>query len=88
MTTQQIYRNPALTVDALVIKKNRQCQYDLLVIQRKKEPFAGSWALPGGFVDYGEDPEDAVRRELMEETRLVADSQPTDIKLISVSQLN
>ena len=40
------------------------------MITRGPEPavWAGLWAFPGGFVDYGEDPEDAVLREMLEET--------------------
>ncbi len=59
------YRNPALAVDAAVRRGN-----EVLLIQRGNEPWKGAWALPGGFVDYGEDPCDAVLRELEEETGL------------------
>jgi len=59
------YRNPALTVDAAVRRGD-----EVLLIQRGNEPWKGAWALPGGFVDYGEDPRDAVLRELEEETGL------------------
>ena len=55
------YRNPALTVDAAVRRGD-----EVLLIQRGNEPWKGAWALPGGFVDYGEDPRDAVLRELEE----------------------
>ena len=43
-------------------------QKKLLLIQRKHAPFAGYWALPGGFVDEQESPDDAANRELQEET--------------------
>ena len=59
------YRNPALAVDAAVRRGD-----EVLLIQRGIEPCKGAWALPGGFVDYGEDPRDAVLRELQEETSL------------------
>ncbi|KAJ3401224.1 hypothetical protein HDV05_000607 [Chytridiales sp. JEL 0842] len=79
------YKNPATTVDALVIRKNVPSDtYELLVIQRGRNPYKGYWALPGGFVDYGEDPLDAVRRELLEETRIVAVKGDSNVRLVAV----
>ena len=59
------YRNPKLTVDGIIIDKKK-----ILLIKRKKTPFKGLWALPGGFVEYGETVEEAVKREIYEETGL------------------
>ena len=59
------YRSPKLTVDGFLLDGN-----DLLLIKRKHDPFQGSWALPGGFVDYGETTEHAIVREMKEETGL------------------
>lgn len=56
-----------LTVDVVLIKMS-QSRKQLLLIQRKKDPFQNFWALPGGFVDENEDLEVAALRELSEET--------------------
>jgi 8-oxo-dGTP diphosphatase len=57
-----------LTVDCVVLNPRGE----VLLIQRKNEPFKGHFALPGGFVDIGETVEDACRRELLEETGVKA----------------
>jgi 8-oxo-dGTP diphosphatase len=60
------YDNPAITTYAFV----RDAAGRYLVLQRAQEPFAGEWDLPGGFVEPGETPGQAIVRELAEETRL------------------
>lgn len=62
---------PKLTVDCVVFDSNDR----LLLIRRKYPPFKGRYALPGGFVELGETVESAARRELKEETGVVAKSQ-------------
>jgi 8-oxo-dGTP diphosphatase len=58
-------RRPALSVDIIVKTRG-----GVVLVKRKNKPFRGKWALPGGFVDYGEKVEDAALREAMEETGL------------------
>jgi 8-oxo-dGTP diphosphatase len=60
------YKSPKITVDGVIIH-NKQ----ILLIKRKNHPFKSKWALPGGFVEYGEKTEDAVLREIFEETGLL-----------------
>ena len=60
------FPRPALTVDVVLL--TREAVPKLLLIQRKRDPFAGAWALPGGFVEEGETLAAAARRELLEET--------------------
>ncbi|MFN3405309.1 MAG: NUDIX hydrolase [Cytophagaceae bacterium] len=57
-----------VTVDAVVFGYNRDGGVSVLLIKRKIEPFIHQWALPGGFVKTLESLEDAVYRELQEET--------------------
>ncbi|RMH72315.1 MAG: NUDIX domain-containing protein [Gemmatimonadetes bacterium] len=62
------YPRPAVTVDCVVFGLDTEPQLKLMVIQRAHPPFAGEWALPGGFVGMDEDLEESARRELKEET--------------------
>ncbi len=63
------YPRPAVTVDAVILRKN-VAQTELLLIRRKNPPFEGQWAFPGGFVEMDEDLDEAVAREIFEETGL------------------
>jgi 8-oxo-dGTP diphosphatase len=56
---------PKLTVDALIILSGK-----IVLVKRKKPPYKGDYALPGGFVEIGETTEEAVMREVLEETGL------------------
>lgn len=59
------YEKPSVTVD-IIINVNE----GIVLVKRKNDPFKGEWAIPGGFVEYGEKVEDAARREAKEETGL------------------
>jgi len=59
------YPHVGTAVAAVIIKDNK-----VLMVKRKREPFRGTWMFPAGFVDYGEHPEDALVREVKEETGL------------------
>lgn len=60
----QIYQNPFPTVDIVIELEDR----GIVLIQRKIPPYG--WAIPGGFVEYGESLEEAAVREAREETSL------------------
>ena len=57
------YKNPIPTVDIII-----ELQKDIILIERKNPPYG--WAIPGGFIDYGESVEKAAVREAREETSL------------------
>lgn len=58
-------KRPVPGVGALIIEDGR-----ILLVERGKEPLRGYWSLPGGAVETGESLEDALRREVREETGL------------------
>ena len=62
---KQKYRNPIPTVDTIIQKGS-----EVLLVERKKDPFKQTMVLPGGFINEGELAEDAAIREVKEETSL------------------
>jgi 8-oxo-dGTP diphosphatase len=62
-------KTPALTTDCVIFDAESR----VLLIRRGHEPYAGSYALPGGFVEIGETVENACRREVQEETGIEVD---------------
>lgn len=71
------YPRPALTIDIVLFQRVQEL-YRILLIRRAQEPFAGKYALPGGFVDLNETLKEAAGRELREETGL------EDIRLVQI----
>jgi 8-oxo-dGTP diphosphatase len=68
-----IWTPPKMSVAADVVVLGRFASgLHVLLVERRNEPFRGAWAIPGGFVELDEDLEDAARRELLEETGVVA----------------
>jgi 8-oxo-dGTP diphosphatase len=63
------YPRPAFSADTVVTRAGEGGR-EVLLVRRGGEPHKGLWALPGGFVEEGERPADAARRELAEETGL------------------
>lgn len=59
------FDNRGVSVDAVIIKDK-----SILLIKRGVEPYKGYWATPGGYLDWDESAEDAVKREVKEETGL------------------
>ena len=61
-------KRPLVGVGAIILRRNQ-----ILMAQRGKEPLKGWWSLPGGVLETGESLDQAVRREVLEETGLVVE---------------
>ena len=64
--SEKKHRNPIASTDAIIHNERNQ----ILFVKRTSDPFKNHLSLPGGLVDYGERIEDALRREVKEETSL------------------
>lgn len=68
------YKKPSITVDIIIFNENHNDfrksirNNEFILIKRKNNPYKDHWAIPGGFVDYGESVECAALREAKEET--------------------
>lgn len=60
------YKIPSLTADIFIFDDD----LNFILIKRKNDPYKNCWALPGGFVEYGESVETAAIREAKEETSI------------------
>ncbi|MEM2534555.1 MAG: NUDIX hydrolase, partial [Candidatus Nezhaarchaeales archaeon] len=69
LSSVEARRRPLVTVDGVVVRSVGS----IVLVRRRRPPYEGYWALPGGFVEYGETVEEAVKREVEEETGLIVD---------------
>ena len=67
------YKTPSLTADIFIFDDD----FNFILIKRRNDPYKDYWALPGGFVEYGESVESAAIREAKEETSI-------DVELIDL----
>ena len=67
------HKIPSLTADIFIFDED----FNFILIKRKNDPYKDYWALPGGFVEYGESVENAAIREAKEETSI-------DVELIDL----
>ena len=69
MMYQYKYPHPSVTTDCVILGFDGK-EVNVLLIERRFDPYKGCWAFPGGFLEIDESAEDGARRELMEETGL------------------
>lgn len=77
------YPRPAVTADCVIFGLTDDGERRLLLVQRGREPFAGMWAFPGGFLEENETLEQCARRELKEETGLDTPLRFEEVKSFS-----
>ena len=65
------YKTPSVTADIFIFDDD----FNFILIKRGNDPFKDCWALPGGFVEYGESVENAAIREAKEETSIDVELQ-------------
>ncbi len=63
------YPRPAVSADCIIIDRSKG-HLNILLVERKNDPFKGMWALPGGFIEEDETVDQGAHRELSEETGL------------------
>ena len=80
------YPPVGVTVDVVLLTV-RNGRLAVLLVQRGSHPFRGRWALPGGFVEPGEDLDESARRELAEETGVLLATGENPVALGHLEQL-
>lgn len=63
-----LYKNPVPAVGAIILNAEKQ----VLMVKRAIDPHKGKWEFVGGFVEYGEDAQEALKREIGEELQISA----------------
>ncbi len=66
--TKHDYPKPSLTADVVTFSLDEQNRLSVLLIRRGHDPYAGKWAIPGGFCEPRETVSESAARELLEET--------------------
>lgn len=78
------YNNPLPVIAVLYKSYIFNDVNGILIVKRSINPNKGGWALPGGYIDYGESFQEAASRELFEETGII--TKPNDFKLFDINK--